>query len=204
VRAGGIVLDESVIGSQEFRDWREVGAAVSGDIGDLWVFGYGSLMWKPGFDHDEAVPALVRGYRRTLCVRSYVHRGTRERPGLVLGLDRGGSCRGVAFRVSSGSDTVVAYLRERELVTNVYLERRLAIRLADGRAVKALTYIVDRNHEQYAGILKADEAAGIVAASSGVSGDNPHYVLSTLAHLRAMGIHDKRLEDVAGRLSVSP
>ena len=92
-------------------------------MGDFWVFGYGSLMWKPGFAHVETLHARLHGYRRALCVRSYVHRGTPERPGLVLGLDRGGSCLGMAFRVPGDlEDEVVAYLRERELVTNVYLE----------------------------------------------------------------------------------
>jgi glutathione-specific gamma-glutamylcyclotransferase len=178
---------------------------VTGDIGDLWVFGYGSLMWRPGFDYVEAVPARVAGYRRALCVRSYVHRGTRERPGLVLGLDRGGICKGMAFRVEARlRDTVIAYLRERELVTNVYLERQVTMRFmggsAAGGAVSALTYIVDRNHAQYAGSLQADEAAAIVSGATGVSGANPDYVLSTVQQLRAMGIHDQFLEAVAANL----
>nr|MCU0831318.1 gamma-glutamylcyclotransferase [Rhizobiaceae bacterium] len=93
-------------------------------MGDLWVFGYGSLMWRPGFVHEEALPARLTGYHRALCVRSLVHRGTPERPGLVLGLDKGGSCKGIAFRVTADRrDAVVDYLRARELVTNVYRER---------------------------------------------------------------------------------
>src|SRR5690606_30823647 len=95
-----------------------------GDMGDFWVFGYGSLIWRPGFEHVEARRARLNGYRRSLCIYSFVHRGTPERPGLVLGLDRGGSCVGLAFRVRGEQrDAVIEYLRARELVTNVYLER---------------------------------------------------------------------------------
>jgi len=166
-------------------------------MGDFWVFGYGSLMWKPGFAHVETLHARLNGYRRALCVRSYVHRGTPERPGLVLGLDRGGSCLGMAFRVPGDlEDEVVAYLRARELVTHVYLERRLAIRLEDGRKVEALTYIVDRNHVQYAGRLSVSEAATAVRGSVGQSGRNEDYVHSTLEHMHKMKIRDHWMEAV--------
>lgn len=168
---------------------------------DFWVFGYGSLIWRPGFAHTETVRAQLHGFRRALCVRSYVHRGTPQRPGLVLGLDRGGSCIGLAFRVPGElRNEVVAYLRERELVTNVYLERTLAVRLTNGETVKALCYIVDRHHEQYAGQLDAEEAADIVRGSVGQSGRNEEYVQNTLEHLRALGIRDQWLEDVAERV----
>jgi glutathione-specific gamma-glutamylcyclotransferase len=177
---------------------------VTDDIGDLWVFGYGSLMWRPGFAHGEPQAAKLTGYRRALCVRSFVHRGTRERPGLVLGLDRGGSCRGMAFPVSAADrGSVIAYLRDRELVTNVYLERMVRVQLADGKTVAALTYVVDRKHIQYAGDLSATEAAAIVQDAVGVSGENPDYVLSTLAQLRAMKIHDRFLEAVGARLQAA-
>lgn len=164
---------------------------------EFWVFGYGSLMWNPGFDVAEQSAAVVFGYRRALCIRSHVHRGTAESPGLVLGLDRGGSCRGMAFRIApENQEAVLAYLRERELVTHVYKERVLPIRLADGRTVPAVGYITDRAHPQYAGALSAEEAASIVAHARGQSGENIDYVLNTLEHLRAMGIRDHWLEEV--------
>ena len=171
------------------------------DMGDFWVFGYGSLIWRPGFAHVETQRAHLHGFRRSLCVQSYVHRGTKERPGLVLGLDRGGSCVGLAFRVPGElREEVVSYLRERELVTNVYVERTHVVRLAAGERVEALCYIVDRAHEQYAGNLHEAEAARIVAGAVGQSGPNEEYVLNTLRHLEALGIRDHWLEAVARRL----
>ena len=170
------------------------------DMGDFWVFGYGSLMWKPGFDHVETVRARVSGYRRSLCLSSRVHRGTPEREGLVLALDRGGSCVGVAFRVEAHKqESVVAYLRERELVTNAYLERHVSIALPDGRKGRALTYVIDRSHDQYAGALSEEEAARRVMGAVGVSGANEDYVLNTIEHLQALGIRDHWLEQV-GRI----
>ncbi|MER9644164.1 gamma-glutamylcyclotransferase [Mesorhizobium sp. M0239] len=171
-------------------------------MGDFWVFGYGSLIWRPGFAHVETQRARLHGYRRSLCVYSFVHRGTRERPGLVLGLDRGGSCVGLAFRVPGDlRDEVMAYLRERELVTNVYLERMLKIRLDGGGTVDAVVYIVDRHHDQYAGALDAADAAAVVRGAVGQSGNNEDYVLSTLEHLEALGISDHWLEDVARQVA---
>lgn len=171
-------------------------------MNDFWVFGYGSLMWRPGFAHVETQRARLFGYRRALCVASFVHRGTPERPGLVLGLDRGGSCLGLAFRVPGDlEDEVIAYLRERELVTHVYLERRLPIRLDGGRTVSAVTYVVDRHHAQYAGALDAAEAAARVAGAVGQSGANEDYVLNTLEHLKGLRIRDHWLEDVAARIA---
>ena len=149
-----------------------------GDMGDFWVFGYGSLIWRPGFAHVETSRARLHGFRRSLCVYSWVHRGTEQRPGLVLGLDRGGSCIGLAFRVPGElRDEVVAYLRERELVTNVYLERMLPVRLASGQSVARSCYIVDRRHAQYAGnISMRARRQAIVTGGVGQSGRNEDYV----------------------------
>jgi cation transport protein ChaC len=168
------------------------------DMDEFWVFGYGSLMWNPGFEFMERSQALVYGYRRSLCVHSFVHRGTPEKPGLVLGLDRGGACRGMGFRVAPENRAeVIDYLRARELVTNVYLERRVPLLLAGGRRVSAVAYVVDRSHGQYAGALDALAAAAVVERATGQSGPNDAYVFNTLAHLKEMGIRDHWLEEVA-------
>lgn len=168
---------------------------------DFWVFGYGSLMWRPGFEHEETAQARLFGYHRALCVRSFVHRGTRERPGLVLGLDRGGSCHGVAFRVRPDRrEDVLAYLRERELVTDVYLEASRRVRLDNGRQVTAVTYVVDRSHLQYAGGLSVDAAFSSVSGAVGQSGRNEDYVVNTVEHLLTLGLRDHHLEAIAHRI----
>ena len=171
---------------------------------ELWVFGYGSLMWRPGFPFSEAAPALLKGAHRALCVYSVVHRGTQAQPGLVLGLDRGGACRGVAFRVTNGAETdTVAYLREREQVTDVYVEAVRPVRLLDGsgRALKALTYLVDRNHAQYAGGLSFEAQLRIVRGGKGQAGGNAEYVMRTLRHLEETGVHDDLLSNLAAHLT---
>lgn len=165
---------------------------------DFWVFGYGSLMWNPGFPHEESAGALLRGYRRSLCIWSWMHRGTEQDPGLVLGLDRGGSCRGMAFRVAPGDwGAVLSYLREREMSNHVYEEKQLGLLLADGRRVRALVYVADTAHRQYAGSRDARAAATVVKRAHGASGPNDAYVFNTLTMLRGMGIRDTFLEAVA-------
>lgn len=169
---------------------------------DFWVFGYGSLMWNPGFPVVERQGAMLHGLHRALCVHSWVHRGTQQRPGLVLGLDRGGCCRGVALRAPAGErDAILDYLRERELVTRVYFESWRTVRLTDGGRVEALTYIVDRGHAQYAGRMDDMAIAEIVHGASGQSGNNRDYVLNTLAHLREQAIFDPHLETVGQLLA---
>lgn len=164
---------------------------------DLWVFGYGSLMWRPGFDFVESRRARLHGYHRSLCIYSHIYRGTRENPGLVLGLDEGGFCDGVAFRVAdSERQKVVDYLREREQVNNVYLEKMQPIEFADGVQADAIVYVADCGHEQYAASISEQAAAVIVANASGEAGPNHEYVSSTLQHLQQMGVADEGLENV--------
>lgn len=167
----------------------------------LFVFGYGSLMWRPGFAFEDKEFATVRGRHRRLCVYSWVHRGTQARPGLVLGLDRGGACRGVVFRVADANgEAVIDYLRAREQVTMVYREVTVAARLQSGNVVPAVTYVVDRRHPQYAGQLTLDETVAQVKGAVGQSGPNEAYVLSTADLLTEAGIADPRLHTIAARL----
>jgi cation transport protein ChaC len=169
---------------------------------ELWVFGYGSLMWRPGFPYVERRVARLVGAHRALCVYSWVHRGTEARPGLVLGLDRGGTCRGIAFRVAPEDwDGVLATLREREQVTAVYLERKRPVRFADGPPASALAYLVDRGHAQYAGKLDEETQFRLVAEAHGRSGANRDYVINTAAHLSELGMPDPVLDRIAARLA---
>jgi cation transport protein ChaC len=170
---------------------------------DLWVVGYGSLMWRPEFEHEEQRPARLYGAHRALCIYSYNHRGTPEKPGLVLGLDRGGSCRGVAFRVAAAKvEEALAYLRAREQISGVYRESTRPVELLDPprERVRALCYIADRSHVQYAGELSLESQLHHVRQGHGRSGANRDYVIETVKHLRALGIRDPVLEWLAARL----
>ncbi|QWG14008.1 gamma-glutamylcyclotransferase [Bradyrhizobium sediminis] len=171
--------------------------------GDLWVFGYGSLMWRPGFEFIEQVPARLIGEHRALCVYSFDHRGTPEKPGLVLGLDRGGACRGVAFRVAARQrgDTI-DYLRGREQTTHVYREVMRSVWLEDDarQRVSALAYVVDRGHVQYAGRLSLTEQLHYVQQGHGRSGNNRDYVLATVKSIEAQGFRDAQLHQLAAML----
>ena len=167
---------------------------------DLWVFGYGSLMWRPGFEFIEQVPARLIGEHRALCVYSFDHRGTPEKPGLVLGLDRGGACRGIAFRVAASSrDDTVEYLRGREQTTHVYREvlRSVWLQVDARQRVSALAYVVDRSHVQYAGRLSLAEQLHYVQQGHGRSGNNRDYVLSTVKAIEAEGFRDPQLHQLA-------
>ena len=168
--------------------------------GDLWVFGYGSLMWRPGFEFLDQIPARLVGEHRALCVYSFVHRGTPEKPGLVLGLDRGGACRGVAFRVAERKrDETIAYLRAREQVTSVYREvmRSVWLENAARERVSALAYVVDRGHGQYAGRLSLAEQLRFVRQGHGQSGANRDYVIATVKAIESEGFRDAQLHQLA-------
>ncbi len=169
----------------------------------MWVFGYGSLLWNPGFDVAESHLATLQGYARSFCMLSVTHRGTYERNGLVLALDAqpDALCDGLALRVHHGEEEkVLAYLRERELVTSAYLERHLPVNLSDGREVEAVTYIIDPEHRQYCGKLPLEKQAQMIANAVGMRGLNSEYLYNTAAHLRQMGVSDADLNWLEGRV----
>lgn len=178
----------------------------------MWVFAYGSLIWRPGFAHAGQHRALLRGWHRSFCLWSHRYRGTPERPGLVLGLDRGGACHGVAFRVpGSHAAEVLRYLDDRELPDGaevVYHRRLVPVRLLDaagvasagGEVVPAVTYVVNRASRNYAPRLPAERAAAVIAEGVGQMGANRDYLLNTLGHLGALGVRDPALERIAALL----
>lgn len=163
----------------------------------MWVFGYGSLLWNPGFAVAEERLATLSGYARSFCMRSIHHRGTVADPGLVLALDEapGASCAGLALRVPPEDEAqTLAYLRERELISSAYLERHCDVTLDGGKRVSALAYVIDPDHDQYCGGLPLDEQARIIAAAVGGRGPNSDYLHNTARHLATLGIADADLE----------
>ena len=171
------------------------------DTATHWVFGYGSLIWNPGFAHLSAQQGLLRGAHRSLSIISHHHRGTVDRTGLVFGLTRGGSCRGMVFEVADSDWSAVrAYLEAREQVTAVYRDVMRPVRLADGRNIHALAFLVDERHEQFAGDLDLDQQLAMVRSGIGLSGRNVDYVLNTARHLAELGIRDRQLMALAERL----
>ncbi len=169
-------------------------------VGDFWVFGYGSLMWNPGFAFKEKQAAKLSGFKRSLCVWSWHHRGSRRSPGLVFGLDKFSTedvCYGCAYQVSEEhrAETLV-YLKARELITDIYRAATLPV-LINGREEQALTFIVDPASAQYAGQLNATECAAVVGSARGKSGPNSEYVLETWRYLQDINIQDKHLQEIS-------
>lgn len=186
-------MGESLISSQ--RDTAE-GA-------EPWVFGYGSLMWRPGFAFLERTAARLHGRRRAFCIYSVHHRGTVQRPGLVLGLAPGGSVRGMAYRIApSDWPEVLAYLREREQPTETYVETCVSVRLAGGRRVAATTFLSDTAHPQWAGVLEPEAQARLIAGARGLSGANIDYLRDLTQHLREEGMTDLAMERLLARVTV--
>lgn len=162
-----------------------------------WVFGYGSLMWRPGFNFVERSRAILHGRRRAFCIYSVHHRGTYERPGLVLGLAPGGAVRGAAYRVAEADwPEVYAYLMEREQPTETYVEAWRPVRLADGRRVESLVFLSDLSHPQWAGALTLERQAELISGAVGLSGPNEDYLRDLLGHLRDEGVPDRAMQQL--------
>ncbi len=169
---------------------------------DLWVFGYGSLMWRPGFAFIDTAPAVLRGYHRSFCVYSRYWRGTPARPGLVLGLTPGGLCRGSAFRVAAAKrDEVVDYLNERELAAYAYIPQHLPVDIG-GQAVTAYTFVADMAHSHYAGDLPTDTAARIILEAEGKAGLNRDYLINTIRELENRGFVEPALHELLRRVEM--
>lgn len=167
------------------------------ELDGFWVFAYGSLIWNPGFQAAERVPARLDGYRRSFCMASIVYRGTPEDPGLVLALDElsGAACHGVAYRVGPDiAGQTLEYLRDRELVSSAYLEQVQTLTLTDGREVSAVCYVMDKDHDQYRGHLSPEDRARIIATAQGPAGSNRDYLLQTAQSLRQLEITDPELD----------
>ena len=161
---------------------------------DLWVFGYGSLMWSPEFSYAERKTGRVHGYHRSLCLLSTRYRGTPEKPGLVMGLCRGGSCWGMAFRVPAGdSKQVLDALWKREMYSNVYMPKLVPVSLAGGQRVQAVAFVADTSHRQFVDELDVNGRAKLVAQGSGQRGLCVDYIRNTLDHMRELGVHDPHL-----------
>lgn len=169
----------------------------------LWVFGYGSLLWNPGFEVTEQVHATLPGYARSFCMRSVHHRGTEADPGLVLALDAqdGAVCQGLALRAPDDrAEEVLSYLRERELISSAYVEKRVQVRAGTGQSIDAVTYVIDAAHVQYCQGLSLEEQAQIIARAVGGRGPNTEYLYNTAAHLDSLGIPDSDLQWLVARV----
>jgi cation transport protein ChaC len=175
-------------------------AACLASARDIWVFAYGSLMWEPGFAHAEAMPALLKGYHRRFCLYSHQYRGTPERPGLVLGLDRGGACKGVAYRIPpQDAEAALRYLWEREMPGRTYRLKEVWVRLPRDR-VRAFAFIVDRLHPQYTGELSLEETARFILQGVGRRGHCRQYLENTVRRLERLGVVDGPLHRLEQRV----
>ena len=164
--------------------------------GELWIFGYGSLIWSPCFAYREKAPARVHGYHRALCILSTRHRGTQQRPGLVLGLCRGGSCWGTAFRVAASQvRQTLKRLWSREMVRRVYQPRLVSARLGR-RKVQALAFVADPSNPAYVRELDLHGRARLVAQGIGQRGHCIDYIQNTLEHMHGAGVRDPHLERI--------
>jgi len=157
---------------------------------EIWVFGYGSLMWNPCIHYLDRQPARLYGYHRSFCLRTPLGRGTPERAGLVLALEAGGSCHGIAFRVDPAlADYELTLVWNREMVSGAYVPRLVTIHTPLGRR-RAVTFAINHEHSRYAGRLSPEETAATIAVAAGALGSCAEYLFSTVAHLDELGVGD--------------
>ncbi|WP_170400604.1 gamma-glutamylcyclotransferase [Ruegeria arenilitoris] len=169
----------------------------------MWVFGYGSLLWNPGFPVARSERATLHGYARSFCMSSIHHRGTEDHPGLVLALDEqdDAHCKGLALAVEAGhEDRTLHELRERELISSAYVEKMLDVHLDSSEVVTAVTYVIDADHVQYCGGMPLEEQAQIIAHAVGGRGPNTEYLYNTAEHLAEIDLRDPDLEWLAQRV----
>jgi len=172
--------------------------------GPIWVFAYGSLVWDPCFSFDAVEPAALDGYRRAFNFWSVMSRGTPERPGLGLGLEKGGRCRGVAYRLSADAlESGLEALWRREMYNDVYVSHWLPVDM-EGGARHAIGFVTNTAHCQYAGGLTADETARIIARASGDKGPCRDYLASTVTSLAGHGIQDPTLSHLLSLIDGAP
>jgi len=170
--------------------------------GGLWVFGYGSLMWAPRFSHSQSATGRAHGYHRALCILSSRYRGTPERPGLVVGLCRGGSCWGMAFRIPAAKvRRTLAVLWRREMLNNVYIPTMVSVAIGRRRRVRALAFVADTAHRQFVRELDLHGRARLVAQGVGQRGRCVDYIRNTLEHMAALGLRDPHLERILSAAS---
>lgn len=169
----------------------------------MWVFGYGSLLWNPGFPVARSEHATLHGYARSFCMSSIHHRGTEEHPGLVLALDEqtDANCTGLALAVETDHEERTLHeLRERELISSAYVEKNLDVHLNTGEVITAVTYVIDAEHVQYCGGMPLEEQAQIIAHAVGGRGPNTEYLYNTAEHLAEIDLRDPDLEWLAQRV----
>lgn len=181
--------------------------------GDVWLFAYGSLMWNPAFHYAEKWTGRVYGYHRRFCLWTLLGRGSRANPGLILGLDHGGSCRGVVYRVAAAQvESELEIVWRREMVTGSYLPRWVDVRPDDGHGsrekkgdggsgVRAVTFVINRTHPRYAGLLSEADTAAAIAPAEGALGPCSEYLFNTVGHLEEIGIHDRALARLRARVA---
>ncbi len=169
---------------------------------DVWVFAYGSLMWNPAIEFTEATPCSIEGWRRSFCFWVPLGRGTPELPGLMLALEGGGACEGIAYRLAPHQvHSELGILWNREMLSGVYQPRWVPAVLRDGRTVMAITFVVDPQHCQYCGDLPIERTAHHIAFAEGRRGPCRDYLANTVEHARSLGIHDPYIEELVVRVA---